>query len=512
MPSIQSLGVGSGLDVSSIITKLMELEQKPLTRLQSAEKGIQTQISAYGTIQSKMSALDSAMSSLSRTSTWEATTVDTHGRTEVEVTASSTTDPTSLEVEVSQLAQRQSIFTQTFTDSTSVVGTGNLIITLGEWTNKFTSFTDVDGNSFSSGSAPLTLAPPGTLISITAPDNTLADVRDAINDSDAGVVAQIVSDAQGSRLVLRSAATGSDAGFMVATQNPVGDFDALKFTGYSAAEVADVTSFPAAANVGSFPYASNIRAQAGVMATNLQATINGVEVQSATNTLSNVIDGITLKATQTTDANGPITVDVKRDQASIKTQIDAFVTAYNDSVSYIKQMTAYNEATKTGGPLQGDQVTLSLLNQLRSAVTRVSGASSVLDRLSDIGITVQKDGSLASAPSTLQTALDNSLSEVQALFARDDTDSNLDGLAVSVSTFIDSLTADGGLIASKDDTLQARLKRNQSEQDRMSLRLESIQARLEATYSALDTKMSSMNSLSSYVSQQITAMNNSNSK
>jgi flagellar hook-associated protein 2 len=503
MPSIQSLGVGSGLDVSSIITKLMELEQKPLARLQDAEEGIQTQISAYGTIQSKMSALDSAMSSLSGTSSWEATTVDTHGRTEIEVTASSTTDPTSLEVEVTQLAQRQSVATKVFTENPAL-GPGTLSITLGTWSPTL-SAAATTGYSFAAG-AGTAEQPNPTSISIPAPGATLSEtlvgIRDAINGADAGIEAQIVTDAQGSRLVFRSTETGSASGFQIESATAGVGLEPLTFQGKTNL----LTTAP------SPPETANETGALGVVfASNLTATINGVEVQSATNTLSNVIDGITLKATQTTVANGAITVDIKRDQASIKTQISAFVSAYNDSVSYIKQMTAYNEATKTGGPLQGDQVTLSLLNQLRGAVTRVTGASSVLDRLSDIGITVQKDGSLATASSTLQTALDNSLSEVQALFARDDTDSNLDGLAVSVATFIDSLTAEGGLIASKDDTLQARLKRNQSEQDKMNLRLESIQARLEATYSALDTKMATMNSLSSYVSQQITAMNNSNS-
>jgi flagellar hook-associated protein 2 len=487
MPSIQSLGVGSGLDVSSIITKLMALEQQPLTRLQKAEEGIQTQISAYGNIQSKLSALDSAMSTLSRPSTWQATTVDAHERSEIEVTASSTTQATSMEVAISALAQRQSISTKVFADSAAVVGTGTLSILLGSWDAGIEPSDpgDPDFASFTAASGATAID-----ITVSSPNNTLADVRDAINDADAGVEAQILNDATGSRLVLRSSATGSDAGFQITTSGSTSDFDALKFEGQTKP-------------------ASNTGAQGQVHATNLQATINGVAVVSATNTLTNVLDGITIRASQVTST--PVTVDIEPDQAGLKSQIDAFVTAYNETVSYLKQMTAYNEATKTGGPLQGDQVTLSLLNQLRSAVTRVTGASSVLDRLSDIGITVQKDGSLATASSTLQTALDNSLSEVQALFARDDTDSNLDGLAVSVATFIDSLTAEGGLIASKDDTLQARLKRNQSDQDKMNLRLESIQARLEATYSALDTKMATMNSLSSYVSQQITAMNNSNS-
>ena len=484
MPSIQSLGVGSGLDVSSIITKLMSLEQQPMVQLQSAEKGIQTQISSYGSVKSKVDALGSALDALRPDSAWEAKTVDTGGRTEVTITTGVTTSATTLDLSVSQLAQRQSISSARYAATNSSVGSGTLSITLGEWSSSFQSFT-------ASGSP--------VDINITAPNDTLEGIRDAINAGDAGVRASILTDSGGSRLVIRSSETGLEQGFQIEASTP--ELQAFSFRQADPQNPINLSAAPGATSM-----------QGNVAAQNLVATLNGVEVSGATNKLSNVFDGISLEAHQVTAANGPISVNVAVDKAGIASKIGDAVKAYNEAVGFLKQATAYDDASKTAGPLQGDQITLSLINQLRTAITQTTAASGLFGRLSEVGIALQKDGTLSVNDSKLQTALNDHLSEVKSLFARSSNLDSEDGIAVSVGDLVDRLTGSNGLISSRQESLQARLRRNQADQDKLQQRLDAVEARLTATYSALDTKMGTLSSLSSYVTQQITAMNNSQSK
>ena len=114
MATIQSLGVGSGLDVSAIITQLLEIERQPLTRMQSAAKGVETEISLYGSMRSKADSVGSAARTLADEDTWKKTTVNLNGADEFTITAASTASPVSLDVEITALAQRQSVSTKAF--------------------------------------------------------------------------------------------------------------------------------------------------------------------------------------------------------------------------------------------------------------------------------------------------------------------------------------------------------------------------------------------------------------
>lgn len=463
MPAIQSLGVGSGLDANAIISQLLAIERQPLQRLQAAATGIQSEISAFGTVKSKLDALDTAAATLASASTWTASTAQSADSTAMTVTALDTADPVSLDIQVSTLAKAQSVSTAAgaFASSTTAIGASQtLSIEVGEW---------IGGN----------LSDPTPVnVSLDATD-TLADVRDKINAASAGLTATILNDSIGARLVIRSSSTGAENAFKI-----------------SSTEAGSPFSFTATATFDQ-------------TATDLEATVNGASIRSDSNTLTNLVDGVTISVLKTTTS--AIAVSVEKDLESIKTKLNTFVATYNDLIAYLRQQTSYNEATKTAAPLQGDRLAVGLQGQIRSAVMDSTAASGVFGRLSGVGIQLQRDGSLSVNTAKLDSSLQN-LEEVAELFSRDDASATSDGIAVRLSDLIDSLTDSDGALSGKTEALRSRLERNQDDQDRMNDRLALVEARLQSQYTALDRQMASLNGLNQYVSQQMQMISNAGNK
>jgi flagellar hook-associated protein 2 len=478
MPSIQSLGVGSGLDASSIISQLLAIERQPLKRLQTAATEVQTQISAYGTVRAKVDTLGSAAEALAKPESWTQTTVNLNGSDALKVTASNSAEPVELDIAVTALAQRQSIATSSFNSAATTVGNGTLTIELGSWSANFADFEPQN--------------PVSSVDIVIDSADTLTDIRDKINGASAGVTASILTDASGARLVLRSNDTGEENGFSVSAND--GSLDALVFNEASVAsrinshQVGDPDPAP------DYGFIGNLRGS------NMQATINGAPVSSASNTLTNVLEGVTIQALKTTTSTAK--VNIERDLAGMKSRVESFVSAYNDLMAYVKQQTAYNAETKTAATLQGDRVAVGLQNTLRNSVTATTAASSAFERLSAVGIELQPNGSLKTNGTKLDAALQN-LPEVAALFSRNETGTSQDGVARRLADLVDELTGAEGPVSTRQDSLRERLKRNQTEQDKMNDRLALVEARLQAQYTALDTKMASLNGLSQYVSQQV---------
>lgn len=467
MASIQSLGVGSGLDVRSIISQLMSIERQPLQRMQEAAKGVQTQLSLYGQLQSKIDALGTAAQALSSVNRWRETRVDQGGTEAFSVTTSGSVEPIGLDIEIRALAQRQSVTTRTFDSPSATVGTGTLSIQIGQWSTDFGTFSpDPDISSVD--------------VVIDANASSLAGIREAINGANAGVRADILTDGQGSRLVMRSTATGQTKGFAITASNATNEFGALSFGAQTSP-------------------ASSSGAQGQVRASDLEVGINGAVVRSSGNTLDNVLPGISITARQTTSSPHPVRIEA--DLEGIKTRIQTFVTAYNDVMAFLKTQTAYNESARTRGPLQGDRTTLTIQNTLRQATTDASNASSLFSRLSDIGITLQRGGALSVDTAKLDDALQN-LEDVAALFSADAPASADDGFAQRMVETVGTMNADEGYLSTQRSSLQARLQRGQDEQERMEDRLVLVEARLKAQYTALDGKMADINGLAQFVGRQ----------
>lgn len=475
MATISSLGIGSGVDLNGIVNQLVALEKKPLQQLEKTARSIQTQMSSIGTIQSQFAKLQDAANALTGTRVWNSVQSSTSDATSVSVSASNGAPVGNYQVNVQRLASSQSVLAPTaLPSSASAVGAGTLTIEIGSWSAGGTSFTARAGGN------------PVSIV-ITA-DDTLATMRDRINSAGAGVTASIVTDSTGARLTFNSSESGAAAGFRINAADADG----------ASTDAAGLSRF------AYDPPSGATQMQLMQAGTNSLATINGIEVSSAGNVLSGVLEGLNLTLNRVTTA--PVTVGVTRDTNAIREAITGFAKAYSEVAKSINDMTRFDESTRTGGPLQGDSVTVGLLSRMRSLINTPSGASAVFTRLSDIGLTLQRDGSMAVNESRLDTALGR-LGELRtALSAVNVAQPENAGLARRFSDLATALLGANGTITNRTSSLQKELANNRADQDKVTAKAEATEKRLIAQYSAMDSAVSKLSGLNAFVSAQLAAL------
>jgi flagellar hook-associated protein 2 len=478
---ISSTGVGSGLDVESIVTQLMAIERRPVTLLQNAATDLKAQLSSFGQMQSYMSAFRDKANALTSTTLWGQTVATASDTTAVSVSTGSSASAGSYSISVSKLAASQTVTSTAFAASTSVVGEGSLSIELGTWSgDPATAF------SAKAGSSPVS-------ITIGPTETSLASIRDKINAAGAGVTASIVNDASGARLSLRSTSTGAENGFRVTATETVDDGNpatGLSALGYN--------------GEGLSPMSLNQKAL------NAEAKINGIDIVSASNTLANVADGLTVKLLKTTTS--AVDVSVTQDTDAVKTAINGFVSAYNDLNGFIRTQTKYNPDSKVAGTLQGDRTAVGLQNQLRSVLRDSSTASALYTRFSDVGIEIQKDGSLQVKAAKLTDALGNLADLRKVLASTDDSTATSTGIVQRFKLFADQVLDTDGALQTRTDGLNLSVKLNSQRQDALNSRMDETEKRLRAQYQTLDANMAKLSQLSGYVNQQLSSLrfNNNN--
>ncbi len=481
MASFTSLGVGSGLDLNTIVTQLTALERRPVQALQTQASSLNSQISLFGKISGLFSDLQTAANKLTDNSVWQSATVASGDSTSVAATGSSGAAAGSYAVTVEALAGNQTVVSGTpLTDSGALVGEGTLKLQLGQWDGTQSAFTAKSGSSELS-------------ISVSASD-TLATLRDKINSAGAGVTASLVSDANGVRLALRSADSGAANGFRLS----VDDVDGNLIDGGGLSRFA---FDPPATNSGLVLKASG---------SNARATVNGIAVESATNDISGAIDGVTLNLRKLTSS--AVNVSVSRDKDAVTAGVKGFVDAYNALAGYLSEQTKYDATSKTGGPLQGDSAATGLQAQLRTILNAPSGASSVFGHLSDMGLQSQRNGTITINSAKLSDAVNNHLDELKKAFsASDSVTAANNGFARRYATLAGQVTGTSGAITARTQSLQKMVTKNGEAQDRVNQHADDFQSRLVAQYTKLDANVAKLNALSSYVTQQIAQMNKSTS-
>lgn len=468
MATMSSPGIGSNLDVKSIVSQLVAIEKQPLEKLKLQAAATQTKISTFGQIKSLVSSLQDAVGKLTSVTGWNAVAAASSDSAAVTVSAIGGTQPTTFAVEVQNLAQAQSTYSMPLLPVGGAIGAGTLRLEIGQWA----------GAVFTPGS--------GTPVDLTIPaTDTVSEIASKINSANAGVTATVLSDASGERLLLRGKSTGVEAGFRLSVTSDT-DGDSADALGLSRLVNGTVTN------------------QA---AEDAEATINGIPVTSSTNTFANKVSGVTFTAVKETTA--PVTLTITRDNSAVQKNIEAFVKAYNDVNSVLNEATKYDASTKTGGLLQGDSTALALQSALRAAVQSMTTGSSVFGRLSDIGVSVLRGGDLEINSSKLSTAMEN-MDELKAMFSSTTTGSG-QGIAVRIKSLTTTLLASDGFFSSKDDTLKRSLDSNSRDQTRLNEKVSRVEAALNRRYTALDTQIASLNSLNSYLTQQITQWNKSTS-
>ena len=482
MPAITSLGIGSGVDINSMVSQLVALESRPLVQMRNEANALQTQVSSYGQLSSLFSALQGAANKLNSSSLWAQSTATSSDDSAVSIVGGSSAAAGSYSVSVDKLATHQTVVsTSAYASATEPVGSGTLTLDIGTWEPPPMDFVPQVGRT-------------PTTVTVTASD-TLASLRDKINGMGAGVSASIVTDRDGARLSLRSSNSGAANGFRLS----VADDD-----GGAAGDGAGLSRFAYDPTGGSTTMERKVAAE------DARATVNGISVVSASNELSTVVEGLTLRLRK--EGFGSADISVNSDRDAVKTAIQGFADAYNVLTKSITDQTRYDPTSRVGGPLQGDSAATGLQRQLRNLLNTPSGASATFARLSDIGLELQRDGTLKVDDAKLGSATAN-LPELKKAFANSETGvPGNDGFARRYSALAGQVLGIDGSLTTRTEGLRSRITRNGENQTHVQDRVERYQARLVAQYTAMDASLSKLNALSSYVTQQLNALNNSNNR
>lgn len=382
MTGITSTGLGSGLDINSLVTKLVEAEKAPATtRLDKREAAIQAKVSALGTFKSSLSSLRDSLKSLKNLGVFRNATASSSDASALTATAAANADVGNYAVEIKKLAKTHALATAaTFASANDVVGTGTLTIKFG---------TDPTGSAFQQNPDKGTLT-----LNIGSGNNTLTGIRDAINGANSGVTATIVAvnDGKDYRLVL----TSKDGGLKNALQIEASSTDGLSALNYNAAS-ANMTETQAAQDA--------------------EIVINGLTVNSSGNTLTGALKGVTLNLLQA-QIGKTVNLSIGRNNDDAVKAVNDFVTAYNGVLSVEHDTAGYDATAKQGGVLLGDPTVRGSVSQLRSLVGGVvQGLTGSVRSLVDIGLSTQRDGSVSLDSAKLSKALAADREGVSALFA-----------------------------------------------------------------------------------------------
>jgi len=479
MTTISSLGVGSNLDLTTLLTQLQTAESQPLVDLQSKQTSYTTKLTAYGQLSNSLSGLQTAATALSSLSLFQGVKAASSNTSVLSATSTSTAVAGSYSINVTQLAQSQSLVSAGQASATTAIGNGSITIDFGSITG---GTLDATTGKYTGASFSQDTTRTATPITIDSSNNTLQGIRDAINAANAGVTASVVNDGSGTpqRLVLSSTQSGAASSMRISV---TGDAALQSLLGNDPAGTQNLTQTVAGQDA--------------------KLTVNGIAVSSASNTVKEAIQGTTLNLLSL----GASSVNLSTDTSSVSSAINSFVQAYNSLQSTATTLTAYDATTKTAAALTGDATLRTLQTQIRQALnTPQTGGANDLKVLSEIGISFQKDGTLAIDSTKLNTALTTNLSGVAKLFAS--ANGSTAGYGKQLSALVTNMTSSGGILQSATDSVNTTLKQLDTQYTAMSARVDDTVARYRTQFQQLDVLMSTMNNTMTYLTQQFNAMNN----
>ena len=471
-------GTGSGLDIDGLVASLVAAEQVPAeSRLNAREARITSLSTSFSSAKSAVSDFESATNKLALASTFSQFTTSSSDTTKATISATSSATLGSYQLAVTNLASAQTLASGTFSATSDTLGTGTLTIAIGT-----PSYSGSTYSSFSQTSS--------VDITIDSSNNTLAGVRDAINNAGAGVNASILKNGDNYQLLLVSEDTGLSKSMSISVSgDSVGgdtDNDGLSQLAFNSSG-SQLTQYAAGANAN--------------------FSINGLAVSSASNTVTDVIDGVTLNLLTATSS--AITIDVKTDTDTIVADVQAFVDKYNAYATLFKDLTKYDATTGSAGVLQGDSTARSVMSQIRSELGKsVTGLSGSYTSLADIGISIDKSGVMTFTPSTFKTAFAAAPTEVTGVFASTTVSGTaVEGVAEKLETLMEGfLVSTTGIFDSRISSLNTQLTDIADDRADLARRMQSLEDRYFAQLNAMDSLLAEIETTGDFLTQQFEAM------
>ena len=437
--------LGSGMDIPSLVAQLVAAERAPTeNRIARGENAAKTQLSAMGSLKSVFSGLQSALDKLRKDGGSSARTATVPEEAGFTASAGTTAAVGDYDIEVLALASAHKL-TSAGMPADTKLGTGQLVIEAGDETIE---------------------------VEITEGRNTLADIRSAINTAAAGkgVSASLVNADDGQHLVLTATDTGTEGKLRITTQGGNGGLSALVYDPGVQTSMSET-----------------------VAATDARVKVDGLERTSSSNSLTDLLPGVTLNLTEAKPGE-TFTLKIGTDNAALQKTLQSFVSAYNAAISMTKSLTAYNSETNTAAALTGDSMVRGLQSQLRNL------ASEQVVDFKALGLKINTDGTLALDTTELTKGLAEDPGALSRLFSGDE------GYGAGLEKLLDSVLEDDGLLDSRTDSLNARLKTYNTQYEDLDRRMESLQARYTAQFTAMEQLVTQLQGSSGFLSQQLVSM------
>jgi len=458
--TISSPGLGSGIDVNSLVSQLIASERAPSdNQLNRQGASINGRIAAYNTIQSALTNLQSAEKALQGTtgafSSFKTTSSD---ETIFTATASSSASAGEYTVEVGALATAHKLASSGFGSTATAIGTGNLTIGVG-------------GSSFT--------------IAVDSSNNTPAGLRDAINSATAntGVRASLITANDGVHLILSASQTGSNHAITVTSAGGDGGLAALTYD----------------------PANNNKQLKQLTAAGDASVSVDGYPYTSSSNQITDSIPGVTINLASASPGTS-LNLSVASDTSGISSAVQKFVSAYNALNNVVKSYTAYNTTTNTASALTGDSLAISIQSQVRHALSATTpGATGGVRSLFDLGVSSNDDGTLSVDTAKLATALASNPGAASSLFAKSG------ALGSALQTSLDGFIGTNGVLQSRNTSLTKSLADLATQQANLNTRMDKLQALYTSQYTALDTLMSKMTATSTFLTNEFASLSKTSS-
>jgi flagellar hook-associated protein 2 len=450
---------GSVIDVNSLVSQLVTASRAPKDSIISTQtQKATTQISAVGTLKGALSAFQAALVGLDTPDAFNAVAATSSSPTIFTASAGTGAVAGTYGISVTQLAQAQQLVSKPIPgDGSAVVGTGTLQVSLGT-------------ASFS--------------VTLSNTNDTVAGLAAAINTAagNPGVTATVITGTDGAHLVLSSTLTGAANSIQVAETDAGTALSALTYS-----------------------TGSTVNYKENTAAKDATFSISGIDHTSASNTVTDALDGVTLTllgtTTAGTGAGSSANLTVANDTGAITTNVQAFVTAYNTLAGAMGSLGSYDVTTGSAGPMLGDALLTGIQNEIRSTLySIVHNGSSTYSSLASVGITTKSDGTLSLNVSKLQTALTSAPAAVSALF------SGTNGIATRLNTQLDANLGSGGSIDSRSKTLVNKENALTEQTKQLDKQMAALTASLTQQYAALNTLLSSLQSTSAALTQQLSSL------
>ncbi len=430
-------GLVSGIDTASLIASLVAANSATLNVVKAQREVVSDRKDAYDTLASRLDALAAAIADIDTAKEFRS------------VSGSSNSDAVGVTVDGDAIVGHLSVEVTQLASSAMEVSDG--IANRDE------------AGTMAEGTWSFTVAGVTTEVTIGSDATTLDNLVSAINDQVEGVTAYVMDTGDAStpyRLVVTANSTGAENTVTIDTSGLDG-------------------------GTGVVPTFTEVTA-----ALDAELEVNGVSITSASNEVTDVIQGVTLSLTDVTTTDA--TVTVSRDVDAMATKLAAVVTAYNSVMSYVRGQKAWNPDEGIEGSFVGESQPGSMVRSLQSLTSTQFTAVGDFANLASLGITTEQNGDLALDEDVLSAALEDGMEDVTTLF----TDASA-GIAASFTALLETLTGDDGSITSRSDSLEELLE---DFDDRVAMyeeQLVAYEARLEKQFTAMELAIAGFNAANS---------------